>query len=972
MIHKNTRVFQALCFFIVLLVISATGAFVAWSLKESRARQLDYAKQSIWAQIDIAQQSISSWLEYKTVVTARFADSRYFRQIIQPLLSVEPSWEVLSAHPLQGEIAEMFSLHVSQSTQESYQLITPNHRIIASSNRLLLGEVTEKLRKMPEQLKKIEQGNTVVFPLRRDVWKHHKDTSLEIAAPIFNQNMQLTAILLIEFNATQALSEFAHQANAASIGDICTVDMNGDFLNADRHDNVLNQKVEHSLWSQVQADKHNQDGYTLYRYLNYQQEITYALVYKHPLLPIYLIGKTTGAEALDHYVRQRNHLVLLAALVTGLCIISLILLIALNRRQLAKQYRENSELEQRVEERTNALKKQSEELASALDKAEAAIKTKTQFLANMSHEIRTPMNAIIGFTDILRQSDLNTEQSKQILIVSRAAHSLLGLLNDILDLSKMEAGRISLEVITFSIQEVVCDVINTLSVQADEKSIALEYSIDDACSPYLLGDPTKITQVLINIIGNAIKFTDQGTVNVSVFQENGWLKLVVKDTGIGISEARQKAIFQAFTQADSSITRSYGGTGLGTTISKQIVEQMGGNITLQSEEGIGSTFTIALNLPDGVPPELTTIEDTCNYYTHGLSILYAEDIEENIELIKVWLKPYEHQLQFARNGKEAVSLFKANTFDIVLMDIQMPILDGLSATKLIRDYEQSQQKAITPIIALSASALKEEVENSQQVGCNGFVPKPINISQLLATIESLLPAERAKPTLHKLLWEPTAQLPKISGIDIEAGINTWRSPEKYQECLLSFARNYAHLGKELQTLVKHKKLDALKALLHSLHGVSGNLKITSIYALTSELTELLHHSPTPFDSAHHEIKTTVSALATMLEVLSDSIQHTLVLSNTSDLPQKITESTQQAAQSLPTLSSAEHIIRLNDILVALSTDDIEQVETMIANYKSQLTNTSAITAIENALLQFDFELARTLTQQLIQQLQRVE
>lgn len=973
--HKSIKAFLILCIAILLLVISATGAFVALSLKESRNRYLEYTQHSLWSQIDIAEQAISNWLNYKITVTARFSDSFYFRETIKPLLKESGSWQSLKSHPLQQEINEMFSLHISQKNGESFQLLTPNHRIIASSDPLLLGEYTQKLQNVPQELAQIEEGHTVAFPLRNQVWKHHKEVSLEIASPIFDEKMQLIAILLIEFDASQPLSSITHQANSAAIGTLCTTGMNGHFLNTEKHPVRYDRTLASDLWAQIEQHNAEFSGEILFQFDDNQHVSSYALVFKHPKLPILLVAKTTKDQALVHYFQQRNQILLLAILIISLCIISLILLYLLNKHQVKKQHKENQELEQRVNERTEALRAQSEELSQALQAAQAAVRTKSQFLANMSHEIRTPMNAIIGFTEILRQSDLNDTQSKQLDIVSRSANSLLTLLNDILDLSKMEAGKLELEKINFSMPELINDVVNTLSIKAAEKSLTFSKVISPECQGYFVGDPGRLKQVLINIVGNAIKFTNEGSVTIHAQPAENGLKICVEDTGIGISKSRHQAIFNAFTQADSSITRSYGGTGLGTTISHQIIAEMGGHIELLSEEGVGSTFIVHLQLPHGTKPEQAPIPPAIHECSHKLSILYAEDIAENIELIQVWLKPYEHKLIIAQNGQEAFDLFITHSFDIVLMDIQMPVMDGLTATRKIRQFELQQEREATPIIALSASALKEEITQSQTAGCNAFVTKPVDIHKLLTTIEDLLPEHQAYSGLDSMIWQHPMDFPTISGVDIQAGLKTWRSAETFQKSLLSFAQKYCQQEQTIQALVEAKNVAELKTYIHGLHGVAGNLKISQVFELTGKLTDLLNHSSLPFVQSDAQI----TQIATQLSEALTHICHDICAALQQSTEQQSAEQqngcdkncilNQQNSQSPSIINSVDQIRFLEQLLKMINSDDVDKMELVIRQYKAEF-DAEPIRSIENAVNEFDFDTARVHTEQMLSQLKR--
>ena len=336
-------------------------------------------------------------------------------------------------------------------------------------------------------------------------------------------------------------------------------------------------------------------------------------------------------------------------------------------------------------------------LKAAKETAEEASCAKGEFLANMSHEIRTPMNAIIGMTELLGGTRLTLEQKKYIEVLSRAGESLLMVINDILDFSKIESGQLKLDAADFNVKKAVRDVADILSCTAKKKGIEMKIFIEDDLPDLLMGDEHHLKQVLYNLIGNAIKFTERGEVKVSLGLERGiatdgkyLLRFSVSDTGIGLSREQQKLIFERFTQADRSTTRRFGGTGLGTTIARGIVELMAGRIWIESEVGKGSTFhfTALFDPPCGdkrpaLPEEEAQLFDRAAD-ERPLDILIAEDMEDNRLLIQCYFKKSPHRLSIAENGEEALKMFKANRYDMVLMDMEMPVRDGYSATCEIR------------------------------------------------------------------------------------------------------------------------------------------------------------------------------------------------------------------------------------------------------------------------------------------------
>ncbi len=393
------------------------------------------------------------------------------------------------------------------------------------------------------------------------------------------------------------------------------------------------------------------------------------------------------------------------------------------------------------------------ELKQAKALAESASRTKSDFLASMSHEIRTPMNAIIGIADLLAKTILTPEQDKYVQIFRRAGDNLLNLINDILDLSKVEASQLELERTGFSLTDLVEKVMEMVALRAQEKDLILVCEIAPDVPADLIGDPNRLRQVLLNLLGNAIKFTEFGKVSLRIIldHESGIpdaLRFTVTDTGIGISTEKLARIFERFTQADSSTTRRFGGSGLGLTISKSLVQLLGGHIWVESTIDQGSIFSFAL------PFELWTeapgqaadpVDAGPQAPLPALRILLAEDSPDNRIITIAYLEDTPYRLEIAENGAIAYDMFRAGRYDLVLMDRQMPVVDGLTATRRIRSWEHANNRPPTPIVALTASALKGDREMCLAAGCTAYLTKPIKQEVLLRAIKELASTGPVQP-----------------------------------------------------------------------------------------------------------------------------------------------------------------------------------------------------------------------------------
>jgi len=400
-------------------------------------------------------------------------------------------------------------------------------------------------------------------------------------------------------------------------------------------------------------------------------------------------------------------------------------------REEVRSYQEN--LEQRIQQRTK-------ELEAAMVKAQEANRAKSEFLANMSHELRTPMNGLLGMIEIVLDSNLEAGQREELETARSCAGTLLVLLNDILDLSKIEAGRLSLEQVPFDLRPLIAETLQPLQLKARQKGLELLADISPAVPRRIVGDPLRIRQILFNLLGNAIKFTERGSVKLRL---NGRptdpgrieLQMDVVDTGPGIPQDKLELIFENFTQADGSITRKYGGTGLGLAITRRLTEMQGGRIWVESELGRGAAFHVVLEAgqPEEQPVELRLVP----------SILLVEDNVVNQKVVTATLRKKGYEVAVASNGSEALEALERSQFDLVLMDLQMPVLGGLETTRRIR---LTPRFASLPVVALTAHTAAAERQRAIEAGVDGYLTKPLPPAELLAAVEKYLAHGKAGAT----------------------------------------------------------------------------------------------------------------------------------------------------------------------------------------------------------------------------------
>jgi len=479
-------------------------------------------------------------------------------------------------------------------------------------------------------------------------------------------------------------------------------------------------------------------------------------------------------------------------------------------RQLTLQYAHETALQYETIKRLNL-------------EVQRAAQAKAEFLAMMSHEIRTPMNAILGMADLLAETSLSTDQQRYVAIFQRAAASLLDLLNDILDLSKIEAGELKLESVAFELRDVVSRATELVGIRASEKGLAIESEIAADVPPWLVGDPTRIRQVLINLLGNALKFTEKGKLTVRIAHDPNEsdpaaLLVGVSDTGIGIPPDKLETIFESFSQADSSTTRKYGGTGLGLSISKRLVEAMGGRIWVESTVGSGSTFFFTAKL--GVAEARSGSAKEPAAATAGpvapLRILVADDSEDNRFVIRAYLKATPYILDFAEDGAIALEKLTTRSYDLALVDVHMPAKDGFTVVREFREFESAHGRAALPVLALTADAFQEAVEKSLAAGFTRHLAKPIRKSALLQAIEGYA-QKRSQPVAT-----PAAE-------------NEVVVDEELSAILPRFLSNVRKNPAAIAAALARGDYDTVRSLGHNMKGTGTSFGLPQISALGERL-----------------------------------------------------------------------------------------------------------------------------------------
>jgi signal transduction histidine kinase/ActR/RegA family two-component response regulator len=622
----------------------------------------------------------------------------------------------------------------------------------------------------------VKAGHEVLFSAFR-FYGPTKEPAILVAAPILD-GVKLLGVIALQIDSAEIYRLSENYTGLGETGETVIASLEDDtvvLVAPLRHDReaAFTRKIplDSDLARPIREAVQGIEGSGVS--VDYRGQETYAAWKFVPLMKWGLVVKIDTGEALAPAIALRNKLLLLGLFALTLVSVSALLisrsfskpigrLTSATRTMASGDLRVRTRVSSRDEigvlgssfnQMAEKLQANQHEMAGAKQAAEAANIAKSAFLANMSHEIRTPMNAIIGLTHLMQNAEATPAQAEQLSKIDNAAEYLLVIINDILDISKIEAGKLILEHVDFSLDAILNNIKSLLSNQINSKGLIVDLDVGEV-PLWLHGDATRLRQCLLNYTGNAIKFTQHGkiTLRVRQLQENDdgvWLRFEVQDTGIGIAADKLTSLFQAFGQADVSTTRKYGGTGLGLAITRRLAQLMGGDVGVESELGKGSTFwfTAKLGFGKGIQPQQAATADAQAVPDYaGLRVLLVEDNEINREVAAALLSRIGVVVDMAEDGRIAVSMVAANAYDLILMDIQMPVMDGFEATRMIRSMHGSMAGTDVsycdiPILAMTANVYEDDRQACLQAGMNDFIAKPVNPNDLYWMISKWSPGK---------------------------------------------------------------------------------------------------------------------------------------------------------------------------------------------------------------------------------------
>ena len=976
----------------ISLIIFLTVLFALREIKGTVEKSVRSALETILQATDA---SFNQWQETQFEKIRFYANSEAVVREVKKLSKLDPT-EIIKNPDVLQNLRNHFNSILGGTYYKGFFIIRPDFINIASMRNENLG--VQNLLVADGILEQVFQGKTLLSNLvtsdvklldSRGVLSENQMSMFSLS-PIKNEEGKIIAALSFRIAIGQELTRIANIARINETGETYFFNHNTILLNESRfrdqlvrigllapdQPSVFNIQVKDpgyqlkkesiSLISQndlpptfmAESAMAGERGSNLEGYRDYRGIPVIGVWKWYPKLRIGLTTEIDFEEAFELYFKTRNIIFIVVAVIV-LLLFSFAFVLAKGRKMamnLVKQKTEDLRRRSHALESEILIRKKTEEkLEKSRERAEANARIKSIFMANMSHEIRTPMNSILGFIQLsLEYSQLPERVRDHLNVANQSAKALLNLINDILDISKLESGNIGIENIIFHLPTLLQDTLKTMKIKAKEKSLEMNLEIAPEIAHCFLGDPNRLRQVLLNLVGNAIKFTLKGRVKITVNKDpNGKIHFSILDTGIGMTKEQIREVFQPFKQADDSTARRFGGTGLGTTISKQIVELMGGQIWIESvlREGTTFHFTVELELPECFPDCQSECGENFKVAPPALpsskrifQILLAEDVPANITLALIQLERQGHSVRVAANGKEAVELFKTNSFDLVLMDVQMPVMDGLTATREIRSLELHSNRH-TPIIALTASVLQEEKELCLNTGMDEILAKPVDFDELFKTMESVVPEGVGVISASQDIdidTEKEAALPNhLEGVDLKRGLQNWRDAEAYAKALLDFSKRYATTAEQLQFLLNEGNFDEAKMVSHALKGVAGNLSIIKVEAVAKEID---------FALGEKNLETVKSLLPNLSETLVLAVESI----NTIQLPKQKKGSKSKSELNLKEVQEVNH--KLHELFDRGETDDA-----LLEKYKSLLEDhiePTLITNLTNAVDHFDFELAR--------------
>lgn len=871
---KSKRFIVALNGLLLMIVISLAW----WGLDIIKYKILINVNNTLTTILSTTKERLLIWDRDQKEILTQIASDKALIALVEDLTDKYINGKNYKNSNTQRKLRNYFTDKKDLLGDAGYFIISPDGTSLSSKRDVNIGTRNLIYLQKNELFKRVLNGkSTMITPIVSDVPIPglYNIAGLELpptmfyAEPIKNTNGDVIAVLTNRYNPNEDFSSIFKLGNIGETGETYAFNKSAKLLTYSRFHNQLLQtgvitSGEQSILSVEIRDpggdlengyipvnpidkrpytymfKSCVNGYqdsTIEGYRNYRGLTVLGAWTWVDELDIGITSEMDVKEALDTYntIKWIIWIILMIITIISLTFTVVLFILGQSANKSLKNY--NYELEKTIQKRTG-------EFLEAKEEAEKANKTKSMFLANMSHEIRTPMNAVIGLTNLLLKTRLTVKQKDYLNKIDNSAKNLLGIINDILDFSKIEAGKMNIEKTDFNLDDILNNIITIVGIKAEEKGLELILDIGENVPRNLNGDPLRISQILLNLTNNATKFTDKGKVTIKceytpLKRNNVLLFFSVIDTGIGLSVKQKKNLFSSFHQGDITTTRRYGGTGLGLTISKKLVEMMGGEIKVESSPGEGSTFSFSVNC-EVIKKVRENFVTSINYKSviketseKSSKILLVEDNEINQQVAKEILSSQGFDVDIANSGIEAISIINRKSYDLVLMDLQMPDMDGFETTQIIRlnqDFES------LPIIAMTADAMTGVKEDVLGAGMNDYISKPINNNLMFSVINKWLKADSPNTNISSIEISHTNS--KI--LDTELALKRLNNNKKlYCKILKKFKDQNSNVYKDLWKRYKNNNFSDLSKIIHRIKGISGNISATSLFVTCKELEETL-------------------------------------------------------------------------------------------------------------------------------------